>query len=128
MSNVIDIKSHPKFRHDSEPDPADPDFEHQEYLRYLDLLDGAELRREMEDAERFTEALFEKLEPVEHAVCSDCLYRQDPRTTWRKVRDWFLVTRRNRNPICTHGVVQYCRDKNPRGDCPAFKPILPYQK
>ncbi len=126
MSKVVNIRDHPKFRQNqgsdsSNLDPSDPDYEHQQYLRYLDAGD-------LKPAEETTDDPFEKLIPVELAVCSDCLYSQDPRAPWRRIRDWFLLTQRNKNPICTHGIVQYCQDKNPRGDCPAFKPILPYRK
>lgn len=135
MSKVTDIRSHPKFWQNQELDPDDPDFEHQQYLRYLD---AGELKWEMEGAERLGEArdetrsgetadaLFEKLIPVELAVCAHCLYSRDPRTLWQKIQGWFLIRKSNK-PICTHGIVQYCQDKNSMGDCPAFRPTHHYR-
>lgn len=117
MSKVTDIRSHPKFWQNQELDPDDPDYEHQQYLRYLDAGDLT--------PEDSPDALFEKLIPVELAVCAHCLYSQDPRSFWQRVRDWFRI--RKPNPICTHGIVQYCQDKNSMGDCSAFKPTHHYR-
>lgn len=125
MSKLSHISDHPDYQ--PKLDPKGSDVEHQTYLR---LLDKGVLGTPTSEKSNWAPmgelevepGLTKQLGSPRLSICTECLYRQDARNLWQQLQDWLLL--RKPNPICTHGLVQYCQNKNRDGDCPGFKPTV----
>lgn len=87
MSNVRDIRSHPKFQ--GKLDEDDPNFERDQYLRYLDggdLDPGSPSLGQEDPLEDLEENPVEPKRTIHVglSVCRDCEFKQDRRPWWKR--------------------------------------------
>jgi hypothetical protein len=96
VSNLIDIRRHPKFQ--GRLNPEDPNYERDQYLRYFDegairpprpiedcdQLDDLDALMDLEEREEKPVATRTRQVQVGLSVCRDCSFKHDRRSWWRR--------------------------------------------